>query len=315
MLPNARLAFAEGEFCTYVDATGDKHEVGGLKQVPARYQQKATCGTTSLARPQDIELKGNIRVESITSNLGQITLRWPRIVETSFGKTPVRATVDAASAVSRAIVQGSFPSEVRRLNVPWDIVFMDDNLPSSQIPVQLITNCHPGWMVPPTNIYIAAERVAAGCSENNSRRATQVADKELASVLLHEFGHSVEFHMLKNLFAKDRLRAEGFAVWFSHYAASFTSLVSKQEIMSQAFALAKTHIQKHPKNFDFDGSPYAYGRASLYFHAIEKKFGVQGIMRVYSCMTQNRLEFFDAIKKELNWDRGTLEKEAKAIVG
>jgi hypothetical protein len=261
-----------------------------------------------LAAPEDIKLKGNIRREEISTPVGRVELRWPRSVELLFGRNPLHAMTDAARTVNQAIRTSSFPRELQNLNADWQVVFMDENLPETQIPYNLISNCHPGWMTPPANIYIVAQRVAAGCNGGKARRSS-VADADLAKVLIHEMGHAVEFQLLQNEFGRNRMRAEGFATWFEGYAASYSSTVNRNQLKEDELTQAKYAIKKSPGEFAFSGDSLDYARASMYFSAIVDRRGLSGLMDVYKAMVRDHLDFFPAIQKELGWSRAELEKE------
>ncbi len=306
------LLLAQSIKCTYLDEQGHIKQVSSPKEVPARFIHRAKCEALSLAAPEDIKLEGSLRREVINSELGPIDIRWPRKVEMLFGRNPLKATVEAARTVSRTLKRASFPPEIQRLNVPWKIVFMDANLPQEQIPTNLITNCHPGWMTPPSNIYIVAQRVAQGC--HNQSKGASVADSTLAQVLVHEMGHAVEYHILKQQFGKSRMRAEGFAVWFTRFAASSSSMLNKRKIQKDEYERAIQHKRLYPNSFTFDGSSFAYARASMYQEAIVNRYGVSGLMKVYNKMKSKNLPFINAIKATYNWTPQTLEKEVNKIL-
>ncbi len=267
----------------------------------------------NLAAPKDIELKGNIRKEDMASAVGRIRLRWPRKVELLFGRTPQRAMAEAASATSRALKRAGFPTELQALDLNWEVVFMDEQLPEKQIPTFLVSNCHPAWMTPPSNIYVVAQRVAAGCGGAQTSKSS-VADSQLAQVLMHEMGHAVEHQLLKNMFGSDRMRAEGFASWFEQYAAQFSSVVPSGATERYYLSLAKQSMLQQGPAFAFQGSAHDYARASMYFKAIQEKRGVRGIIDVYQRISKDRIDFFSAIERELNWNRQKIEKEIERIV-
>lgn len=271
-------------------------------------QEVQLAQNSYLARPGDITLKGNIRRERVSTELGNVELRWPRSVEVLFGRTPLRAVIAAARTVRRATRTAAFPREVQQLKPNWQIVFMDEKLPERQIPHNLISGCHPGWMVPPANIYIVAQRVAAGCGGSRPASAS-VADSQLEEVLVHEMGHSVEFHILKNEFGRDRKRAEGFATWFEMYASGYSSQINGRELKRETYARAKYAVKQNPGSFHFDGSALSYARASMYMAAIVDRRGIRGLMDVYRVMGEQHLSFSDAVEKKLLWKRAQLEKE------
>ena len=302
--------------CVYMTESGATKHSSSLANVPARYRPAAKCfsegQTQFLAAPDQIDLKGNIREEQITSPLGKISLRWPRSAEEYFGRTPLRATVEAARAVSRAIKRSSIPSDVQRLSLDWKIVFMDATVPSSQVPMNLISNCHPGWMTPPANIYVVAQRIAGGCFGQKSSHS--VADNELSEVLVHEMGHAVEFYLLKGHGGGDRQRAEGFATWFEEFAARSSSLLSAGEIKSKQLSMAKEAFRRSPETFNFSGDAFDYARASKYFHEIENHYGVDSLMSVYKNMAETGIPFDQAVEETLGINRQLLDREVKKFV-
>lgn len=304
------------QICLYSSSPGKYQQVNSLTEVPSEFRKSAKCfeanKSETLAKPEDIKLQGTLRVERINSALGQMELRWPRKVETLFGKTPLRAMTDAANTVSRALKNPALPVFIQNIDLPWQVVFMDDTELNSQIPLSLVANCHPGWMTPPANIYIVSQRVAGGCG--GQKVATQVADSTLSQVLVHEMGHAVEFYLLKQRAPLDRVRAEGFATWFERFAAENSSLLNARQISEQQFFAAAQSVKNTPGVFTFSGSFEDYARASMYFTAISRPRGVSGISEVYAAMSDEGLDFFSAIKQELNWDEKRLNKEVKEAI-
>ena len=335
-----------GELCLYTSEDGRTHQVNSRAEVPAEKRSSATCienksykknsrprrsapqyttgnyqrrkkrnsagrANSHLAAPGDIELRGTVRRESMPSSIGRIELRWPRKIEKLFGRTPVRAMAEAARAVSRAVKKPGFPLHVQRLDIDWEVVFLDADLPTTQIPTYLISNCHPAWMTPPSNIYVVGQRVVAGCG-NSARPSTSVADSRLAEVLIHEIGHAVEYQLDRK--PGERARREGFATWFEAYVAEFSPLVDKRKITANTYARARQSFRMSPNQFHFSGSSFDYARASLYFFAIERKKRVMGVMEVYDLMREENLDFFSAVEKRMGWNRREFEEEVRKIV-
>lgn len=305
------------EVCLYRTESGRTVQVSSLKKIPERYRKSATClsqdGDPYLAKPQDIVLEGTARREEVLSPVGKIELRWPRKIESLFGRTPERALADAAQTVSRVLKRGAFPTPIQNLKLNWQVIYLDENLPETQIPHHLVSNCHPGWMTPPANIYIVAQRAAAGCG-NSARSITSVADSQLAQVLIHEMGHAVEFALLQNHFANNRMRAEGFATWFEHFASDYSSIIRKGSAQQSAFELAKKALEVSPNSFEFTGSAADYARASLFFHAIVERRNLQSLIKVYDTIISDGLDFYPAVEKSLNWNKSQLFTEAARIV-
>lgn len=266
---------------------------------------------SELAKPEDINLKGNIRVADITSSVGRIELRWPRSVEQLFGKTPERAMVDAAVAVSRALKASAFPGPVQNLNQEWSIVFIDADQPTSQIPMALISSCHPGWMTPPANIYIVAQKAANFCS--GQKVSSSLADSRLAQVLIHEMGHAVDYQLLQEQFGRNRMRAEGFASWFEQYASDYSGVIPRGSVKSYYTGMAKESLASSGQ-FTFSGSASDYARASLFFSAVEDRRGIPGILAIYARMRKSSSEFIPALLAEMGWDAKKLSEEMSRVI-
>ena len=314
-----------GEVCIYQGKSGSFKSAKGRDQIPRKYRERAICKDekvlkaairargTRLAAPEDIELSGNIRRERLNSSLGPIDLRWPRTAELLFGRTPLRAMADAARTVSRASRTAAFPSKLQGLNIEWKVVFMDADLPSTQIPAQLRNNCHPGWMTPPANIYIVAQRIAGNCGNDKTIKTT-IADAQLTETLVHEIAHALEYHLLeKNPPSFNRMRSEGFATWFETFAAQYSSTLNRRRLQKRDARWALQAIKRSPNSFSFGGSAYDYARASMIFAALEDRFGVAGVMSIYERMNEDRLELLPAIQKEYVWNSSKVAKESKKI--
>lgn len=268
----------------------------------------------TLADPAEIKLQGSIRSEDMISSVGRIKLRWPRTVEGLFGRTPQRAMVDAARTVGRALKNPGFSPELQKLSIEWSVVFMDGDLPETQIPSHLIQNCHPGWMTPPANIYVVGQRVAFGCG-NRGSVLTRVADADLARVLIHEMGHVLEHEILQDRFFRDRARAEGFATWFESYASQFSDLVRSANIREKQLEMGKGLYRSDFEFSQFSGSSEDYLRAALVFHAIYDRRNISGIMRVYGSLLDDRqIDFYNAIQQALGWNRARLNSEIERLL-
>ena len=311
------ISFAKAEeVCMYIDKGGVIKTVNNKTKVPSEYRSIAQCKDIDkgnyLAKPEEIDLGKSIRREEINSPVGKITLRWSRSLEGLFGRTPVRAMVESAKTVSHVIRSSAFPSSIQNMNLNWNVVFIDDNLPDNQIPTQLITNCHPGWMTPPANIYIVAQRIAAGCGGERSTQSD--ADRMLTEVLVHEMGHALEFYMLPQNNPSDRMRAEGFATWFEIYASQFSSLMNQREITKRTALSAAYAIKSSPQSFSFSGSGADYARASMYFSAIESRLGLRGIISLYEQINNGSASIFEASSKKLGINQEQLDKEVLKFI-
>ena len=309
---------------TMVSVYYDKYDllnVSLFDEVPAEYKDKAgghailarnllnsLSSGGALANPDEIELNGTVRKVQFSTSLGNINLRWPRKIESIFGRTPERALIEAANTVSKTLKQSSFPPELKKLNLEWNVVFMDENMPEQQIPHNLLTNCHPGWMTAPANIYIVAQRAARGCS-SNAKPSSSVSDARLTEILLHEMGHSVEYRLMGRIGGSEKMRSEGFATWFETYAAKYSALASYSKLLQENKTLAKRAIEASPDKFNFNGSAEDYARASMYFHVVVAKRGVSGLMDVYELMKKDNLDIVTAIKQKMVWSDKKLSEE------
>ena len=343
VVPAQSSAEEEKLNCFYLDEKGVFKQASSQNEIPHKYRSKASCqavrkrgpardlysnrpskSTKSnkakpasstrggyLAQPDEIDLKGNIRREDISTSLGRVKLRWPRSVEAMFGRTPLRAVTDAARTVSRATRTAAFPAHIQNLQLEWKIVFMDENLPETQIPHYLIQNCHPGWMTPPANIYIVAQRIAENCG--TTRKRASVADSDLTEVLIHEMGHVLEFNLLGNSFGSDRFRAEGFATWFEVHAAKYSSIVNESKLKRRTKLNAQFFYKTYGDNLTqetFRGGAPSYARAAMYFWTIADQKGLRTLFELYGLMAQGK-NLFTATEDRLGWNKRKLEAEVK----
>jgi len=308
------LVWAEApKICVYPTKDGGTKQVNSWLLVPDEAKPYAKCFDASqnsyMAKPDDVSLKGNLREQDIVTPLGNIHLRWPRSVETLFGRTPERAMADAATSINRLLKSSGFPAELQRLSLDWRVVFMDETLPSAQIPAYLVSNCHPAWMTPPANLYVVAQRVVAGCTGERAR-SSSVNDAQLSQVLIHEMGHAIEYALLHGRNDGDRMRAEGFACWFEQLGSDFSSVNTKGKAKGFYSDLARVAFQQSPNQFAFQGSAYDYARSSMFFHAIVNKRGIKGLMDVYEAMVKENRPFFAAVNEKIGWDTSMLNAEA-----
>lgn len=314
-----QLSIAD-QLCVYIDDNNTIIQVHSLTEVPKQYISRARCFEVkpskgkksetiqeSLAAPKDVSLKGSIRSENISSSLGRIELRWPRSVELLFGRTPQQAITEAARVVSRTLKSGGFPVSIQSLSLDWHVVFMEAELPEKEIPSYLQHSCHPAWMTPPANLYFVSKRIAQGCTTSKQRVETMIANETLAQVAIHEMGHAVEHALLQDvsgMFGADRERAEGFASWFEWYAAGYSSIVDKQKVLAQ-FKLSAPYAGDV-----FKGDASDYALSALKFIAIQEKFGIRGVFKVFEVMKSEKIQFKDAVKKIFKWDQVKLKSEA-----
>lgn len=297
--------------CAYLDDTGTVQRVDSPSKVIPRLRSRVVCvdsQPTKFVAPEDVKIDGPARESSFVTDLGPMQVRWPRSVEQCLRKNPQRAVADAASAVNRAIKTARFASEVKTARSEWSMVFTDKKSAFKQFPMALSLGGHPGFMVPPSNIYIIADYISPNCSGG------EVSDALLTQVLLHEMGHVVEYLLLgSQQMGSDRQRAEGFAAWFEMYSSDFSSAIPRGQVREYYRGLAKNALASGSRGFS--GSAQDYGRAAFDFVAIVDRRGISGLMEVYASMRNDGLSFQDALNRKFRWSATVLEKEAKAVIG
>ena len=310
------IAHAKDEYCV-LPGKGGMKVIKPKSELSRKEKRIAQCISAKqlnqLKRPDEIEVDGAETSRNINTRIGVINARWPREIKKHFGRSPDRAIIDAARATARALSNYSFKSRLDWESLPWKVIFIDEDLNPRDVPPKLLTNCHPAWMTPPANVYVVAQRVTKGCGYKRNR-GKKVADKELAEVLIHEFGHVVEHLLLKRGVPHESFRAEGFATWFEAFASGRSSVIKKGELEQKHFALAKEAIRRNPNGGQFSGSGLDYARASLYFHAITEKKGTKGLLKVYDTMNEHRIGFFQAVEIALGYSKKDLEEIAGDIL-
>ncbi|MEY4669534.1 MAG: hypothetical protein RL518_2233 [Pseudomonadota bacterium] len=296
------------ESCVYADERGNIHSAATLKDVPARFRAKTTCQTAeprNIPKVEDVELRGAQRSSSFSTPLGAMDVRWPRSAERCFGRPPTRAISEAASAVNRALRTARFDDRIKSERRDWSLIFIDRASAVSQFPVALSLGGHPGFMVPPNQIYMVVEYISPNCQPSGD------VDALLTQVLLHEMGHVLEFELLEGKGAHDRKRAEGFAAWFEGYSATFSSSIPRGSVQDRYRGMIRSQADVGTSTFDGGGQDYAI--ASLEFEAIVARKGVSGLMSVYETMTRERCSFYEALSKKYGWDRRDLQREVRFL--
>lgn len=296
------------EPCVYADEQGNIRSTSALKEIPSRFRAKAVCRTSeprTIPKTEDVELRGATRSESFSTPLGTMDVRWPRSVEKCFGRSPSRAIAEAASAVNRALRNARFDESIKGERRDWSLVFIDRASAVSQFPMALSLGGHPGFMVPPNQIYMVVDYISPNCSASGD------VDALLTQVLLHEMGHVLEFALLDGKGGDDRKRAEGFAAWFEGYSSKFSSTIPKGSVRQGYRAFV--HSYDGVGSSAFSGSGEDYAVASLEFEAVVERKGVSGLMSVYETMARDRCSFYEALNKRYGWDRKDLQREVKQL--
>ena len=296
------------ESCVYADDRGNILSAPKLKDVPSRFRSKAACRASepqTIPKTEDVELRGATRSSSFGTPLGTMDVRWQRSVEKCFGRSPSRAISEAASAVNRALRTARFDEGIQHERRDWSLVFIDRASAVSQFPMALSLGGHPGFMVPPNQIYMVVDYISPHCEASGD------VDALLTQVLLHEMGHVLEFALLDGAGGNDRKRAEGFAAWFEGYSAKFSSTVPKGSVRERYRALIRSREGVGTSAFDGSGEDYAI--ASLEFEAIVERKGISGLMSVYETMGLERCSFYEALHKKFGWDRKDLERAVKEL--
>ena len=296
------------ESCVYADERGNILSAPALKDVPSRFRTKAACRTSEprvIPKAEDVELRGATRSASFSTPLGTMDVRWQRSVEKCFGRSPSRAISEAATAVNRALRTARFDESIARERRDWSLVFIDRASAVSQFPMALSLGGHPGFMVPPNQIYMVVDFISPHCDANGD------VDALLTQVLLHEMGHVLEFALLDGAGGNDRKRAEGFAAWFEGYSAKFSSTVPKGSVQERYRSLIRSREGVGASAFDGSGEDYAI--ASLEFEAVVERKGISGLMSVYETMAREHISFYEALNKKYGWDQKDLQREVKAL--
>jgi hypothetical protein len=223
-------------------------------------------------------------------------VRWSRTIERCFVTSPSRAVGEAAAGVNRALKNGRFDPSLQHARRDWSLAFTDKATAVSQFPIALTTGGHPGFMIPPSQIYIITDFITPDCS------GAKVADAVLAQVLLHEMGHVVEYLLMgERADRPDRQRSEGFAAWFEQYSADYTSGIPHGQVAHYYSELARRALTRGSHGFSGSAEDYAY--AALQFQAIVERRGVVALMQVYAQIRDAGLSFDDAVQRALGWNR------------
>lgn len=295
--------------CVYIDERGHMVAQATLRDVPPRFRAQAACEDKQpqyIPNAADVSLRGGERSESFVTDIGRMDVRWPRQIERCFTKNPSRAIAEAASAANRALKSGRFGASLKYGKKDWSLVFIDRASAVSQFPMALSLGGHPGFMVPPNQIYIVTDYISPNCAPEGD------VDSKLIQVLLHEMGHVLEYTLLgSSNVSPDRKRAEGFAAWFEGYSSKYASGISQGAVKN--FYRGMVRDQSRVGGSSFSGSGEDYAIASLEFEAVVARKGVAGLMDVYATMSADNCSFYEALSKKFGWDKRALAREVKNL--
>jgi len=172
--------------CRYVDRNNAAHLVDSVQEAPIQYRDRVECegdAGKALVPPEEVKMRGAVGKTVVRTEMGSFEVRWPRSIEQCFGKSPARATAEAAAALNRALKSAWFADSVKYSRQDWSLVFTDHATALREFPLAISRGGHPGFMVPPASIYLIADVISPGCAKGG------VADGALIQVLLHEMGH------------------------------------------------------------------------------------------------------------------------------
>lgn len=295
--------------CVYVDEQGNMVAKATMREVPARFRPQTVCQDKqpqNIPQAADVAIRGGERNESFVTDIGRMDVRWPRAIERCFSKNPSRAIAEAASAANRALKSGRFGAALKYGKRDWSLVFIDRASAVSQFPMALSLGGHPGFMVPPNQIYIVTDYISPSCT------ADEASDARLIQVLLHEMGHVLEYTLLgSTTISLDRKRAEGFAAWFEGYSSKYASGIPQGAV--KKFYRDMVRDQSGVGASSFSGTGEDYAIASLEFEAVVARKGVSGLMDVYATMSSDHCSFYEALSRKFGWDTRTLAREVKNL--
>lgn len=263
--------------------------------------------TGRMARPGEISLGALERSESLSSPLGAVNIRWARSAELMFGTSPERAVLESMRAVKRTLYSlGIDQSDLGDIS-RWEMVFVDKDLKSSELPSELLERCHPAWMTPPSNLYFVANRIAGGCSGRELFDRAR-ADAEMAEVILHEIGHVIEYMLLKNKINPDVPHAEGFATWFTSVASDYTPFFRRGQLKREQLQLAAVSLANGVGAGGFKGTENDYVVGALPYHAVYNRLGARGIKELYREL-EGGAPMIEALKQGVDWSPIKLKEE------
>ena len=145
---------------------------------------------------------------------------------------------------------------------------------------------HTAVMNPPADIYIDLSSF-----EGSNRRDA------LVSTLVHEIAHGLEFSLMnQGMHRRLRWHEEGFAMWFER---EFKSAYLHENRRGTGGNVDPSVI------FQFTATPSDYDQVSRIFETIVRLNGSDGLRRVYSAISHEKLSFEAALLKTSGFSPGT----------
>jgi hypothetical protein len=303
--------------CIYLTKDGDLKSAKDLSSVPFSYRAKAKCSAersffAALDSADRIDLGSNCHKESFSSGFGRFNVRWCRSIEGCFSVSPGQGVRSAAKVVWEALREGGFLSELGESvrEREWTFTFTTNQVAFDQFPAEILLGHHPGFLVPPSSVYLIADNINAGCGGDLGIRSgalrgegrhlePDVAKVVLTGVLLHEFGHLIEHLLLGGgSILQDRARAEGFAVWFEGYALKFISdSDGGRELRSYNRYLASRFGGGVGNEGKFSEDVRGYSEAGERFRRLVDGGGLAKLLRLYRLIREEGVSFDEARRR------------------
>jgi hypothetical protein len=293
--------------CIYLTNDGALKSAKDQGSVPITYRAKAKCSADkavfSAIDPADkVDLGSNCHRDSFSSELGRFKVRWARSIEGCFSVSPGQVVRRAAKIVGEALSEGGFLSDLGGSTGgrEWTIAFTTKQVTFAEFPPEILLGHHPGFMVPPSSVYVIADNINSGCvnypgfgrevARGEGRQVEpDVAKVVLTGVLLHEFGHLIEYLLLGGRgVLQDRARAEGFAVWFEGYALQFVSDIDGGRELS---SYSKYLGSRFGGGGEFSEDVRGYVAAGERFSRLVKRGGIAKLLRVYRLIREEGISF------------------------
>ncbi len=295
--------------CLYADDRGRIVAVAKESSIPQRFKQNARCIRRTLKASSQVELPGLERQGEFATPLGRMKVRWPRSAEQIIGTSPEKLVVEAAQAIKKFLVAYDVGIDTIQFSRQWNVLFYDDRVSSKDVPMTLVDNCHPGWMVPPGEISIVAERAVAGCGGSRPVGSRE-SDLALIRVLIHEFAHAIEYELLGSPATHDRARAEGFASWIESKAFDNVQGATKGMVRAEMQRRACTERSLTLEDFSrFNGSALSYAKASQLFEVVFRRQEIVGIRELYNMLKAGDAGWFSGTARQLRLSEAQLLAE------